>query len=325
MIVYTPPKPAQTIPVIDIAGSYAADAGERRRVAWEIHKTCRDTGFFYIVNHGVPAALMQRQLQFTREFFAQPPAAKQALDLRNSPCTRGYEQPLMQRLDTGSPPDLKESFAYACELGPDHPYVQQKVPGQGANQWPADWPEFRLQMEEYQRHMIELGRHLLACIALSLELPEDYFAAGLEQPMCGVRLLRYPPQPADAAFNQLGAGAHTDWGSVTLLLQDGNEGLEVQNAAGEWLRARPVPGSFVINIGQLMQRLTNGLYHATMHRVMNNVSGRARYSVATFFDFDYFHQIECVPTCLPEHGPPQSEPCTVGEHIEMIFRQTYGG
>jgi isopenicillin N synthase-like dioxygenase len=173
--------------------------------------------------------------------------------------------------------------------------------------------------------MMMLGAHLFSCIALSLELPEDYFEEGLEQPQCGVRLLRYPPQPRDAAFNQLGAGAHTDWGSITLLLQDDNEGLEVQNAAGEWLRAQPIAGTFVINLGQLMQRLTNGLYHATMHRVMNNVGGRERYSVATFFDFDYFHRVECAPACLPASGRPDYEPCTVGEHIEAMFRQTYAG
>ena len=102
---------------------------------------------------------------------------------------------------------------------------------------------------------------------------------------CGC--LHYPPHPSDAKSNQLGAGAHTDWGLITFLLQDDVGGLEVRNAAGQWLRAEPIDGTFVVNLADLVPRITNGLYHSTMHRVLNNVSGRDRYSVATFFNPNY--------------------------------------
>ena len=120
---------------------------------------------------------------------------------------------------------------------------------------------------------------------------------------CGC--FHYPPHPADADENQLGAGAHTDWGLITLLLQDDVGGLEVRNAAGQWLRAEPIDGTFIVNLADLVPRMTNGLYHSTMHRVLNNVSGRDRYSVATFFNPNYACQCDIVPTCRPEDYAPQ--------------------
>jgi isopenicillin N synthase-like dioxygenase len=153
-------------------------------------------------------------------------------------------------------------------------------------------------------------------------LPEDYFAGGLAEPSCTVRLLHYPPHPAQASANQLGAGTHADWGLITLLLQDDVGGLEVRNAAGQWLRADPIDGTFVINLADLVPRITNGLYHSTMHRVLNNVSGRDRYSVATFFNPSYTSRFDVVPTCRPENFIP--EPWTFGQHIQDMFNRTYG-
>jgi isopenicillin N synthase-like dioxygenase len=323
MIVYTPAKPADSIPVIDIADSYSPDIAKRRAVAWDIHKACRDTGFFYISGHGVPDDLIADQLEFARRFFDLPQAAKDRVHLRNSDCMRGYEPMMTQTLDAGSPADLKESFMLGDDPKPDHPFVLKKVPRFGPNQWPDDLPGFREQMTTYSNHIVRLGRHLMACLALSLDLPEDFFTAGVETPMYSVRLLHYPPQPETSAFNQLGAGAHTDWGGITLLLQDAVGGLEVQNAQGEWIRATPVPGTFVVNLGDMIQRWTNDLYHSNSHRVLNNVSGRERYSVATFFNPEYFYRVECLPTCRPTDGPPKYAPCTVGEHIDEMFRLTY--
>jgi len=139
-----------------------------------------------------------------------------------------------------------------------------------------------------------------------------------------VRLLHYPPHPADAAFNQLGAGAHTDWGSITMLLQDDCGGLEVQHVSGEWIRATPIPGTLIVNLGDMVRRWTNDIYYSTMHRALNNVSGVDRYSVASFFNPNYLYRVECVPTCRPEVGEPLYPPCTVGEHIKEMFEKTYG-
>ena len=324
MIIYTPPKPADTIPVIDLAPSFSKDIDTRKAVAWEIHKTARDTGFFYICNHGVPADLVEGQLALAREFFALPLSEKVTLDARKSPCLRGYEAPGLQTLDDGSPPDLKEGFQIGCDLAPDHPHVLAGVPNCGANVWPNGRPEFRQRYEAYVDEMFRVGRHLMALLALSLDLPEDFFAEGLREPLFNSRLLRYGPQPEDAAFNQMGAGAHTDWGMITILLQDDIGGLEVENAAGEWIAAPPIPGTFVINLGEMVRILSNGLYHANMHRVLNNHSGRDRFSVPTFFDPSYFYEVSCARTLLEDGAEPKYPATTVGGHIADMYRKTYG-
>ncbi|WP_339561295.1 2OG-Fe(II) oxygenase family protein, partial [Pseudomonas sp. EA_65y_Pfl1_P113] len=184
-------------------------------------------------------------------------------------------------------------------------------PNCGANQWPSQPAGFREQYEAYVEEMFRVGRHLMGLLALSLDLPEDYFAKGLEEPLFNSRLLRYAPQPADAAFNQIGAGAHTDWGMITILLQDNIGGLEVENAAGEWISAPPIPGAFIINLGEMVRILSNGLYHANMHRVLNNQSGVDRFSVPTFFDPGYFYEVSCAPTLLAANEEPAHPAATV--------------
>lgn len=322
MIVYEAPKAPKHIPIIDLSDAFVS-AAAKRHLAAEIHKTCRESGFFYVKNHGVPAEIMAAQLAAARTFFAQPLETKLALDWSRSPVRRGYEPMAMQTLDSGSPPDLKEAFVVGRELGPDHWLVREKVPFEGPNLWPEGLPGFREQMERYTGHMMALGQTLAELLCLSLDLPEDYLHPGLEEPNCSVRLLRYPPQPADARFNQLGSGAHTDWGLLTILLQDGSGGLEVRTVDGGWIRADPIPGTFVINLGDMVPRLTNGLYPSNLHRVLNNVGGGDRHSVATFFNPNALFNFETAPTCLkPGDAPPP--PCSFAEHIGQMIARTYG-
>jgi isopenicillin N synthase-like dioxygenase len=323
MIIYSPPGPAAAIPLIDLADSFSSDIEKRKAVAWEIHKTCRDTGFFYAKNHGVPGAVTAGQLQLAKEFFGLSLDEKLKVDARLSSCTRGYEPLAAQTLDEGSPPDLKEGFLIGCDLDENHPYVRAGVPNTGPNQWPQNPPQFRERFDFYIEHMLRLGRHLMGCIALSLDLQEDFFAEALGDPMYVGRVLHYPPHPTTASFNQLGAGAHTDWGMLTILLQDDVGGLEVQNGGGDWISAPHIPDTFIINLGEMMPVLTNGLYHSAMHRVLNNASGRSRYSVPTFFDPNYFYEVKCVPTCLPASGEPDHGPTTVGQHIAEMYRKTF--
>jgi isopenicillin N synthase-like dioxygenase len=322
MIIYTSPEPAQYIPIIDIADSYSPDLEKRRAVAMSIHRAARDTGFFYIKNHGIAQRDLDDILDIARQFFALPMADKMALNIANSEIMRGYEPMALQTLDTEPPPDLKEAFTSGRELGADHPFVRNKIPFEGANQWPASLPQFRDSMLSYNDKVTALGRHLCRSIALSLDLPEDYFESDLAEPSSSVRLLHYPPHPADAEPYQLGAGTHTDWGLITLLLQDIVGGLEVRNADGKWLRDAPVEGTFIVNLAYLVPRITNGLYHSTLYRVLNNVSGRDRYSVATFFNPSYMSQFDVVPTCRPDNFAPA--PWTFGEHIQDMLNQTYG-
>src|SRR5438093_1754515 len=188
MIVYTPPSAAKAIPVVDLAGA---------KVAWEVHKACRETGFFYVANHGVPQGLVDAQFDWARRFFALPLEQKILLHMENSPSTAGYEPSGTQVLDSQdaaadkAPPDLKEGFYFGMELADDHPWAQKKIRGFGHNQWPAALPGFREQMLAYQAALRGLGDELLAMLARSLRLPEDFFVSYYDMPNTTLGLLRY--------------------------------------------------------------------------------------------------------------------------------------
>jgi isopenicillin N synthase-like dioxygenase len=323
MIPYSPPQVPETIPLIDLAPSLDGDAKGEAAVAWEIHKAARETGFFYVKNHGIPAKTVSDAFDAARSFFEQPVAIKNRVSIKNWPIARGYEPMLYQQLDEGSPQDLKESFYVARDLPADHPDVIAKLPNHGPNQWPDDLPELRVNVTAYYHPMLDLGRHLMRMLALSLTLDRCYFDAAFREPAATLRLLHYPPHPANAAKNQLGSGAHTDFGAITLLAQDDCGGLEVENATGQWLRADPVPDTFVINLGDMVKRWTNDLYHSNMHRVLNNISGRDRYSMALFFNPQYRTKIESVPTCLQPGEVPKYPVCTAGEHVSERIRRSY--
>jgi isopenicillin N synthase-like dioxygenase len=313
MLLYTPPKTTR-IPVVDLAPSFSGTARGKAAVAEEIHKAARGTGFFYVANHRIDPALTADALAQARRFFDQPYAAK--LAVRQTPASpRGYEPLEAQMLDKGSPGDLKEGFSISGDPVPGDTTVTDPTSDFKPSKWPADLPGFRERVLAYYEPMTGLGRHLMRLIALSLDMPEDFFDAAYQWSYPSLRLHRYPPHPEQAAFNQLGAGAHTDWGVITLLAQDQNGGLEVENAAGEWLRAEPIANTFVVNLGDMIARWTNDLYHSNMHRVLNNISGSDRYSMALFYNPRFQTRVECLPTCLPVDGKPNYAPCTAGEHI----------
>ncbi|MEO7403549.1 MAG: 2-oxoglutarate and iron-dependent oxygenase domain-containing protein [Burkholderiales bacterium] len=331
MTPYTPPAVPTTIPIIDLEGGFSPDPADLHKVAWEIHKACRETGFFYIANHRVPAALVAQQFDSARRFFALPLEQKLALHMKHSASAAGYEPIGGQWLDSQdqsaevAPPDLKESF-YACtELADDHPLVRQRMRGYGHNQWPSALPDFAPQQLAYAAAVRALGDRLLGLIALSLELPESFFVEYYDLPVTTLRLIKYPPHPPMARENQLGAGAHTDWGGVTLLAQDDLGGLEVKNAADQWIQATPVTGTFVVNLGDLMQRWTNGIYRSNMHRVKNNNAlGRDRYSIPYFYSPRHDAQIRCMPTCTNATNPPRYEAVSARAHMDEMFRLSYG-
>lgn len=325
MIIYTPAKAADRIPLIDLGPAYLDDLESRKAVAWEIHKAARETGFFYVENHGISSERLEQHLDLARTFFNLPHEEKCKVHIDNSSCTRGYEPAAAQTLDEGSPPDLKEGFLIGNDLDESHPYVQQGVPNTGPNQWPEKPEGFKASFNEYMDLMRELGRKLSSLLALSLELPETYFSEeDLADPLMIGRLLHYPPQEHGVIENQLGAGAHFDWGLLTMLLQDEIGGLEVLNSDGDWIQAPNIPGTLVVNLGEMIRVLTNGLYRSNMHRVVNITGGRSRYSCPTFFDPDYFYKVKCVPTCLPESGELEFPETTVGEHIAYMYEKTYG-
>ena len=322
MLIYTPPKPATFIPVIDLAASV-------EEAAAAVHRACRETGFFYIANHGVSADLVAAQFAAAARFFDLPIEAKLRIDMKKSPTTAGYEPMGGQSLDSQdplaqkAPPDLKETFYCGVDLPDDHPLAQKKWRGVGHNQWP-DLPGFREQTMAYHSAMAALGDRLLGLIARSLDMPADWFKPFYEGSGAMVRLIRYPPHPASAASNQLGAGAHTDWGGVTILAQDAAGGLEVETVSGEWIAAPPIPETLVINLGDLMARWTNGIYKSNLHRVKNNLGGSDRYSLPFFYSPRHDAIIDAIPTCITPEHPRLYPPCACADHMMEMFRRSYG-
>lgn len=311
------------LPVIDVSGLRSPAPEDRRAVGRALRSTCADKGFFYIRNHGVDPALQARVFQASEAFFNLPMEQKRRVDMKLSPANRGYDPLRGQTLEAGAPPDLKESYYVGEERGADDPKVIAGKFNHGANQWPDGVPDFRPAIEEYYRVMTELSALLMRGLALSLGLEEDYFEDFCVEPQAIVRLLHYPPQPANAAPNEKGCGAHTDFGGITLLLQDENEGLQVWNEHRHtWIHADPIPGTYVVNLGDMIARWTNDRYRSTLHRVVN-LSGRERYSIPFFYSGNPDHEVRCLPGCLADGEQPKYPPVTVEQHIIEMYRRTY--
>jgi isopenicillin N synthase-like dioxygenase len=325
MLLYSPPKAATSIPVIDISDWTVAG---KLKAAAEIHRACRETGFFYVAEHGIPSQLVRNQFDAAKALFDLPIEQKMALHMKKSPASAGYEPVGGQVLDsqddknTKGPPDLKESFYSGAELPDTHPWCQRRIRAFGHNQWP-DLPGFREQNLAYRHAVSALGDRILGLMALSLDLNEGWFEAFYTVPSATLRMIKYPPQPPGASFNQIGAGAHTDWGGITILAQDDVGGLEVRNADHEWITAPPVPETFIINLGDLMARWTNGSYNSNMHRVNNNTSHKDRYSIPFFYSPNPDAVIEAIPTCVTPDNPRRFVTCTAAEHIGEMFRRSY--
>jgi isopenicillin N synthase-like dioxygenase len=300
-VLYTPPRVAP-IPVIDLD-----PARPPATVAAEIRQASIASGFFYVRNHGVEQQVIDDAFAAMARFFALPLEAKERIP--REPTTRGYEGMEKQHLDPGSAPDLKESWNCGIERDVD-------TPRDAKNKWPAELPDavFRAPVETYLYALEALAKRLMPLFARSLDLAPDYFDEMFRNGSAGIRALCYPPQPENPKFNQMGAGAHTDGGSITILAQDDCGGLEVQNAQGEWLRADVIPGTFVVNIGDTLARWTNDLYKSTVHRVMHALVPRTRYSIPFFYGPSYYTKIECIPTCLGPGEKPKYEPVIAGEY-----------
>jgi isopenicillin N synthase-like dioxygenase len=309
------------VPIIDFAQTYSPNLDDRRAMAVEIRQACLKNGFFYIKSSGISADLAEGVLAAGRQFFALPEAVKNALNKKNSRAGRGYEALRGQRLEAGAQADLKEDFVMGTHIPADDPRVIAGWPQHGPNQWPEGMPDWRATLEAYHRSMVGLARRIMAALALSLDIDEDYFDDALEDSIATVRLLHYPPQDPNAGPDARGAGAHTDWGAITILLQDHVGGLQIYDGEDKWIDAPPVPGAFIVNLGDLMPRWTNGLYRSTMHRVINK-SGRERYSAAFFFDGRGDYVSECIPTCLNPGEVPKYAPLSVNEHLAEMFRST---
>jgi isopenicillin N synthase-like dioxygenase len=306
-----------SLPIVNIRQLVDGD-GDGNAVAQAIDLACRDFGFFYVVEHGVPADLIARLDRVSREFFALSQGEKDRISMdKGGRAWRGYFR-VGDELTSGRP-DQKEGLYFGQQFDENHPLVQAETPMHGPNLFPDLPAEMRQTVLEYISEVTRLGHRLMRGIALALGIDEDYFEKnGTADPLVLFRIFHYP----SVAHPELwGVGEHTDYGLLTILLQDSVGGLEVKTSRG-WIAAPPVPGSFVCNIGDMLDRMTRGVYRSTPHRV-KNTSGAGRLSFPLFFDPNFFWKVKPIDLPNPSLARDDSKERWDLANVHL-FEGTYG-
>jgi isopenicillin N synthase-like dioxygenase len=312
-----------SIPIIDLEPMFSGDAAAKEKLAAELRKACTEVGFLYIRNHHVPKAVIEETFAVAETYFALPDDVKMANHVSKSKNNRGYAAMLEENTDPTGRGDLHQSFDIALDVPADDPDVLAGKVLYGPNQWPDGQPAFRAAMEAYHAEMLKLSGRLLHAFALALGLDETYFDGMVDKPLATLRVLHYPPQFGEIDDRQIGIGAHSDYECFTILAQkEGISALQVLNAAGEWIAADPIPGCFVVNIGDQMARWTNDLFASTVHRAINR-SGKERYSIPFFFGPNYDTVVEALPSCVDAEHPAKYEPVTSGDYVNGRFAATF--
>lgn len=312
-----------SVPVVDIAGLASPDIAERARIAKAIRRIYEDLGFLYIAGHGVPQAAIDGAFAASRRFHALPLEAKMAVKINAA--HRGYMGIATSTIVTSSVakvtrPNLSESLMILHDLPDDDPDLRAGKPLQGPNQWPAGLPGFREEMLGYMALIEAVARRLTRAIALAFDQPEDWFEPHFRKPTVWLRLLHYPPQPPDDDA-QFGSAPHTDYGFLTILAQDSTGGLEVRSNDGSWITAPPVPGTFVVNVADILMRWTDGVLRSTPHRV-RNLSGTDRYSLPYFYDPSLDSVVARMPGINADR-PPRWAPVNFGEYVMERLDRNY--
>lgn len=310
---------AAEIPLIDVSALVAGDdPAETARVADELTRAAEGIGFFYVINHGVPQDLIDRVFATGRAFFAAPADQKRGVAVNG--WHHGFIRTGEATMYEGARPDLKESFVWGLDVEAGDPDCQAGVRLIGPNRWPDFMPEMRAVMMDYWHACNRLGARLLEAFAVAMGAPPDRFVERFDRPVSRGSLVWYPPQDATLGEEQFGVAPHTDYGTLTFVCQDDVGGLQVQGREGEWLTAHPIPGSFVVNVGDLLARWTNARFASTPHRVVNS-SGRERLSVAMFVDPNHDTVVHPVTTAPGEK--PLYPPATVGDYIAGRYDSSF--
>jgi isopenicillin N synthase-like dioxygenase len=322
------------VPIIDISCFAAGSMHDKQAIARLVDQACRDIGFLIISGHGIDKPLMDRMRDVSRRFFDLPLAEKMRVARPAMDVARGYigledESVGRSRDQTAVAGDLNESLMIGPVDLPDPAYGLAPAAGRhfAPNIWPAEPADLQPIWTGYYRAMGELARTLMRIFALALNLEEHHFDDKVDRHISRLRVRNYPAQDKPPQPGQIRAGAHSDYGSLTILAtEDRPGGLQVFNAAGEWVDVPIVPDCFIINIGDLMARWTNDRWVSTLHRVVNPpLDARAesrRQSIVFFHNPNYDARIECLPTCRPDGVPAKYPPTTSGEHLRAMFVAT---
>jgi isopenicillin N synthase-like dioxygenase len=319
------------VPVIDIAPFLDGTPSTKRDIANQVAGACEDIGFFTVVGHGVPEDLTDRMYEVSREFFNLP--VEEKLRSKASDPSRGYrpmgDESLSYSLGNAAPPDLKETLDVGPVDLPPAAYVSrpEAAPYFVPNVWPERPTALRAVWTEYYRALERLASDLMRTFAVGLGLPEMFFADKIDKHITRMRAIDYPAPAGAALPGQLRSGAHSDYGSLTILrIEDAPGGLEVFNRRREWVAVKAVPAGFVVNLGDLMANWTNDRWVSTLHRVVNPepdlALGSRRQSLVYFHQPNYDAIIECLPSCQGPGNPPQYPPITSGEHRRRKFAKT---
>jgi isopenicillin N synthase-like dioxygenase len=317
---------AKAIPVVDFGPHFAGEKGALDRLAAELANACRNIGFFYALNHGVPDALIECTFAAARRFFALPLEDKLALKLNDN--NIGY-LPVNASVQAASTvhkatrPNLNESFFVSHDRAPDHPDVVAGTPLRGQNQWPAAIPGMRADMMAYFAALGAMCDRILPAFAVALGMPADFFGPYFaDEAHTNLRFLHYPPQDRADDDNVFGQGPHTDNSFMTALARTDVPGLAVRLPSGEWFPPPVIPGTFLINLGNIMRRWSNDRFLSTPHGVLND-SGTDRYSIAYFHSPNPDRVIECLPSCVSSDNPPHYPPARYGDLVLEFYRANY--
>ncbi len=322
----------QTFPVFDLKRFEDAGPEERKALGAEVDRICRDTGFLAVTNHGIPQAVIDAAWSKARSFFDLSPEQKQRSKAPYKGYPYGYLGPELEALaksrNIDTPPDLKESFnggPLSVPQGMADPEALAFCYAETI--WPEEPDGFVGAWKAYYIALEDLAVRIMRVFATALGLTENHFDSYLDAPISALRALNYPEQHVAPKPGQIRAGAHTDYGSLTILLpQAGSRGLEIITPDGQWTEVPPIPGAFVINIGDLMARWTNDRWVSTVHRVVNppaDQSGKdRRQSMAFFHQPNWDAEIRVLDVCLAEDEAPKYEPVRSGPYLMAKFRAT---
>lgn len=310
-------------PFMDGSGAGADRGADKQATARKLRDACVNLGFFYLTGHGIPLAEFDRAVELSHRYFALPRDHKMATAVRGAGQT-GYLPVggINPEANPDKAADLKERFILISrELREGEP--ESGWQEEGLARWPDEvtLPGFAPFMQHQLAALVQLSRRLARAFALSLDLPEAHFDAMFARMDLNSIINWYPPlDTSRAERTQWSASPHTDYGAFTILSQDSLGGLQVRNSAGEWIDVPPIPGAFVVNIGDLMSTWTNDLYTSNLHRALNG-SGKARVSIPLFVAPRRDTLVECLPTCQGPGNPPRYAPVRAGDYMRTLIEQ----